>query len=63
MKGTKKMKNKKFYVITFEDGTTEWAEEATYSETLSFAEREAGKRGGEFTIEEYDSYNDYINNI
>lgn len=57
------MKSKKFYVITFEDGTTEWAEEATYSETLSFAEREATKHGGEFTIEEYDSYKDYMNNI
>lgn len=57
------MKNKKFYVISFEDGTTNWAENATYGETLSFAEREAWRHGGEFTIEEYDSYEDYMNNI
>lgn len=54
---------KKFYVITFEDGKTAYAEEATFGETLSYAEREKDKHGHEYTIEEYDSYNDYLNNI
>lgn len=57
------MKNKKFYVITYADGRTEWAEDATYGATMSHAEDQKEKHGGEYTIEEYESYKDYMNNI
>lgn len=54
---------KKFYVISFEDGTTKWAEDADYNETLHHAEYCKNYEGcGEYTIEEYDSYEDYLNN-
>lgn len=53
----------KFFVITYADGRTDWAEGATYGATMSHAEDQKEKHGGEYTIEEYDSYKDYMNNI
>lgn len=52
---------KKFYVISFDDGSVDWAVEADYISTLNHAEYMKGDR--EYTIEEYESYEDYINNL
>ena len=48
----------KFYVISYENGETRYGEFAHYTSALNYAESRNG--GYEFTIEEYDSENDYF---
>ena len=48
----------KFYVISYEDGSTSYAEFSSYIDALNWAESNAN--GCEFTIEEYESENEYF---
>ena len=48
----------KFYVISYEDGRTSYAEFSSYIDVLNWAESNAN--GYEFTIEEYESENEYF---
>lgn len=48
----------KYYVISYENGETRYGEFADYTSALNYAESRNG--GYEFTIEEYDSENDYF---
>lgn len=48
----------KYYVISYENGETRYGEFADYMSALNYAESRNG--GYEFTIEEYDSEDDYF---
>lgn len=48
----------KFFVISYENGETRYGEFNDYSDALNYAESHNG--GYDFTIEEYDSEEDYI---
>lgn len=51
----------KFYVIDYENGATRYGEFNDYNEALNYAESSNG--GYEFTIEEYDSQEDWENSF
>lgn len=50
-----------FYIISYENGETRYGEFNRYSDRLNYAESHNG--GHDFTIEEYDSEEEYYNNI
>lgn len=50
----------KFYRISYESGEVRYGEFADHSSALNYAESRSG--GYEFTLEEYDSEEDYENN-
>lgn len=50
-----------FYVICYENGETRYGNFNSYSAALNYAESRSG--GYDFTIEEYDSEEDYLNNL
>ncbi len=52
---------KKFYVIDYENGERHYGEFNSYSDALNYAESNNG--GDDFIISEYDSEDDYYNNI
>ena len=51
----------KFYIISYENGATRYGEFNRYIDALNYAESHNG--GHDFIIEEYDSEEDYYNNI
>ncbi len=51
----------KFYVIEYENGAFRHGEFNSYSSALNYAESHNG--GYDFTISEYDSEEDYWNNL
>lgn len=51
----------KFYVICYENGETRYIKLTDYMSALKYAESRNG--GYYFTIEEYDSEEDYFNNL
>lgn len=51
----------KFYVIEYENGEVRYGDFRNYHNALSYAESRSG--GYDFTISEYDSEEDYYNNI
>ena len=51
----------KFYVITFENGECRHGNFSNYSQALNYAESRNG--GWDYTIDEYDSEDDYLNNL
>lgn len=52
----------KFYVVDFEDGSSVWGYFKSYTEALDYAEA-FNLTSVDFTISEYDSENDYFNNL
>ena len=54
--------SRKFYVMTFENGVERYGEFYDYIDALNYAES-LGERYGEFTLSEYDSEEDYYENI
>jgi hypothetical protein len=50
----------KYYIISYENGETRYGEFADYMSALNYAETRNG--GYDFTIEEYDSEDEYIAN-
>lgn len=51
----------KFYVIDYENGKTIYGEFYNYADVLSYAE--SCSRGYDYTISEYNSEEDYFNNL
>lgn len=51
----------KYYIITYENGEYRHGEFNSYSEALNYAE--SRNNGYEFTIEEYESEEDYENSL
>ena len=49
-----------YYVISYENGETRYGEFADYMSALNYAE--SRNSGYDFTIEEYDSEDDYFSN-
>lgn len=50
-----------FYVINYENGEMRHGEFYSYGEALNYAESHNG--GHDFTIEEYDSEEEYLKNL
>lgn len=57
----KDFKNMKFYVIEYENGAFRHGYFNSYSDALNYAE--SGSGGHDFTVSEYDSEDDYFNNL
>ena len=53
---------KKFYVLTFDEGSEKYGEFYRYSDAVNYAESLA-EIYGDYTISEYDSEEDYFNNL
>ena len=53
---------KKFFVLTFDDGAEKYGEFYTYSDAANYAES-LSEIYGDYTISEYDSEEDYFNNL
>lgn len=51
----------KFYIISYENGAERYGEFSSYSAAVNYAESFNG--GYNFTIEEYDSEDEYLLNI
>lgn len=51
----------KYYIINYENGAMRHGEFNSYSECLNYAESNNG--GWDFTIEEYDSEEEYYENL
>ena len=51
----------KYYVISYENGETRYGDFNSYNDCLNYAESRNG--GYDFTIEEYDSEEDYFNSL
>lgn len=52
---------RKFYVISYENGAVRYMDNATYSEANRYAESNNG--GWDYTVEEYDGEDEYFDNI
>lgn len=50
-----------FYVISYENGATRYLDCTNYNDVLDYAESHSG--GHEYTVEEYDSQEDWENNL
>lgn len=50
-----------FYVINYENGATRYGEFNSYADCLNYAESNNG--GYEYTIEEYESEEEYFDNL
>lgn len=50
-----------FYVIRYENGAERYGTFYRYADAVNYAESRSG--GWNYTIEEYDSEDDYLNNI
>jgi hypothetical protein len=51
----------KFFIIDYDNGKVIFGDFDSYNEALNFAERHS--EGCSFTISEYDSVEDYFNNL
>lgn len=64
MQRKERRKGKMFYIITFEDGAMINIEGVNYSEAVDYADDLLRcHQGCSYTIEEYNSREDYYNNI
>lgn len=53
-----------FYIITYDDGATVYLECVSYGEAMDYADELLRcHEGCSYTIEEYNSREDYLNNI
>ena len=50
-----------FYIIRYENGAVRYGEFSRYSDAVNYADSCNG--GWDYTIEEYNAYEDYLNNI
>lgn len=57
----KRSKKMKFYVIDYENGATRYCNAATYEDMLNYID--SNSDGQSFTVSEYDSEEDYFNNL